>query len=315
MVSVGRRLLAATLALGLAPGLAGASPAGWSPLLAPDELAVILASTPEVRVVQVSGDFAAGHIPDAVRADYAEWRGPVGNPGQLPETAALQALVQRLGITAETPVAIVHGGSDPTDMGAATRVYWTLKSLGVVDLAVVNGGMAAWAAAGLPTSRETAAVTPSDYAPELSDAWRVTTAEVQRLVDAGSGAHMVDARPSGFFEGRLWSVARPGTIRGADSFPFERWFDGNAMVDPERARQIAIENGLTDAPLTVSFCNTGHWASINWFALHELAGVANTRLYAESMAEWSAAGGALDNVPGRVRYYYLVTRNWLGTVF
>jgi thiosulfate/3-mercaptopyruvate sulfurtransferase len=45
--------------------------------------------------------------------------------------------------------------------------------------------------------------------------------------------------------------------------------------------------------------------------LSELAGIANTRLYAESMAEWTRSGGSLDNSPGRVRYYWMVTRDWI----
>ena len=52
----------------------------------------------------------------------------------------------------------------------------------------------------------------------------------------------------------------------------------------------------------------GHWASIDWFALSERAGVDNTRLYAESMAEWTRKDGAVDNAPGRVRYYWMVSR-------
>jgi len=311
-----RRSLSAALVLGLVlPAAAAAAPEGWKPLLAPTELAAILDASPEVRVVQVSGDFAAAHIPGAVAAPYGEWRGPPENPGALPAAAALQALVQRLGIAAETPVVVVHAGSDPADMGSATRVYWTLKSLGVQDLAVLNGGLAGWADAGLPTGGATAEVARSSFAPELDDTWRVTTAEVAALVAAGTDAQIVDARPAGFFAGTEWSEARPGTIRGAESFTFDRWFEGDAMVDPSRIRAIAEANGLTEAPLTVSFCNTGHWASINWFALSELAGVENTRLYAESMAEWTRAGGELDNAPGRVAHYYRVTRNWLNDLF
>lgn len=297
------------------PGYPSAAPVGWKPLLAPLELEEILAAEADIRIVQVSGDASGGLIPGSVTAPYAEWRGPAENPGALPDITTLQALVQRLGIARDTPVVVVHAGADPTDMGTATRVYWTLKSLGVADLAVLNGGLAGWTEAGLPSVDAPAAVPPSAFAPALSGEWRITTAEIAALAESGEAGRLVDARPSGFFEGALWTIARPGTIRGAESFTFERWFEGDAMVDSTRARAIAVENGLTDAPLTVSFCNTGHWASINWFALSELADVDNVRLYAESMAEWTEAGGALDNAPGRLTYYYRVTRNWFDEIF
>ena len=48
----------------------------------------------------------------------------------------------------------------------------------------------------------------------------------------------------------------------------------------------------------VSFCNTGHWAATNWFALSELAEIENVKLYPDSMVGWSQTGNAMDNVPG-----------------
>jgi thiosulfate/3-mercaptopyruvate sulfurtransferase len=306
-------LLAAAFALGALPVLA--APSGWKPLLEPEGLAAILAAAPEVRVIQVSGDPVEPRIPGSLFSAYADWRGPPQNPGQLPETPALQAVVQSLGIAADTPVVVIHEGSSTTDMGAATRVYWTLKSLGVGDVAVLNGGLAGWKAAGLPLGPGATGVASSDFTPDLSDRWRITTAEIEDLIAGGGAAQLIDARPSGFFEGLIWNVARPGTVRGAASLPFEVWFDGNRMIAPEAAVAIVRENDLGATPLTVSFCNTGHWASINWFVMSELAGIENTRLYAESILEWTRAGGALDNAPHRVSIYWQMTRDWLADVF
>lgn len=298
-------------------GAAGAAEPILSPLMEPTELAALLAGegVEPIRLVQVSGDPAVGMIPGAIPAPYAAWLGPAENPGALPDVAALRALVQGLGVDADTPVVVVHAGSDPTDMGTATRVYWTLKSLGVENLAVLNGGVTAWRAAGLPTTTEAAAVAPSDYAPDLSNAWRVTTEDVREIVASGDGPRLVDARPTGFFEGLAWTVARPGTIAGAESFAFETWFDGDRLRDRDALRELAAESGFADAPALVFFCTTGHWASINWFVLSEIALIPDVRLYAESMAEWTQAGGALDNAPGRLTYYYRVTQKWIEETF
>jgi len=312
------RTLAATAAgLILAPALAVAAPAGWSKLMEPDALAAILETSPQVRVVQVTGADARDFLPGAVAAPYAEWRGPADNPGQLPSTETLQELVQELGIGPDTPVAVVHAGTSPTDFGTAARVYWTLKSLGVEDLAILNGGLEAWRDAGLPTDATPADAEPSSYTPKLSDAWRVTTAEIQDLAARGGEERLIDARPEQFFLGRMWhdAAARPGTLPDAGNLTYDVWFDGDRMVGPEEARAIAEAHGVTDAPMTVSFCNTGHWAAINWFALSEMAEVENTRLYAESVVEWSQAGGEMANVPNRVTYYWLVLRNWVTDLF
>ena len=52
---------------------------------------------------------------------------------------------------------------------------------------------------------------------------------------------------------------------------------------------------VDDGKELVSFCNTGHWAATNWFALSELAGVEGVKLYPESMVDWANSGGALIN--------------------
>lgn len=308
----------ARLALSVAaitlPAMAFAAPEGWKPLLEPTELAAILDADDSVRVVHVSGDFAAGHIPGAVFSPYADWRGGETNPGGLRHIMEYEDVVVNLGIDANTPVVVVHSGANQTDMGTAARVYWTLKSMGVEDLALVNGGFAGWTSAGLPVSTTPTEVTASDFQPDWDDTYRVSTTEVAQLVENGD-ARLIDSRPTGFFEGLDWSIARPGTIKRAENLTYDQFFDGNRMIEPQAALALAQSYGLTEAPLTVSFCNTGHWAAINWFALSELAEIDNTRLYAESMAEYAMHGHALDNEPGRVSYMWNSTKKWVADLF
>lgn len=307
--------LALTLSVAMVPGLAMAAPEGWSPLLEPAQLAALLDSHgDEIRVVHVTGDFAQGHIPGAASSPYPNWRSGAENPGALRDLGHLEGLVRGLGIEADTPVVVVHAGANPTDMGAAARVYWTLKSLGVEDLALLNGGFAAWNASDLPVSTTPAAIAPTDFSASWNEEWRISTEEVAQLIESGD-SRLIDARPTDFFSGLQWSIAAPGTIRGSANLTYESFFDGNRMLGAEYIRDLAEQNGYTDSPLTVSFCNTGHWAAINWFALSEMAGIENTRLYAESMAEYAAAGLPMDNAPNRVTYYWRATTRWVSDLF
>jgi thiosulfate/3-mercaptopyruvate sulfurtransferase len=308
-------LSAAALSVALLPGLALAAPEGWAPLLEPTELSALLDQHGDaIRVIHVSGDYAAGHIPGAGWSPYATWRSGPANPGALRDVDHLQAVVRDLGIEADTPVVVIHSGANSTDMGTAARVYWTLKSLGVQDLALLNGGFAGWAQAGLPVDTTPASFIPSDFTAVWTDTWRVTTDEVTQLASSGD-ARLLDARPQSFFQGLQWSIAAPGTIRGADNLTYEDFFDGTRMLGAERVRDIAAQHGFTDGALTVSFCNTGHWAAINWFALSEVAEVPDTRLYAESMAEYAALDLPLDNAPNRVVYYWRATSRWVSDLF
>ncbi len=310
------RLLRGVLAaaLTLVSTVALAAPQGWSRLLEPAELAAILQHSPQVRVLHVTGDYAAGHIPGAVAAPYPQFRGPQENPGQLRDVSQLTATVQSLGIDADTPVVVVHQGSNASDFGAAARVYWTLKSLGVQDLAILNGGFAAWTAANLPASTEASTVSVSGFTPQWSNAGRVTTDEVEALVAEGS-ARLIDARPQTFFEGLQASSGRPGTIRGAGNLAFETFFEGSRVKPQAQVSSILASYPQQSAPMTVSFCNTGHQAAVNWFIMSELQNVPNTRLYAESMTEWSMADRPMDNQPSRLKHYWEMTTSWVGTLF
>ncbi|MFN2329278.1 MAG: sulfurtransferase [Chromatocurvus sp.] len=293
----------------LAAGGVYAAPESWSPLLTPQALATMLEGDARPQILRVSGDHHAGHIPGSVSADYSDFRGPANNPGALPPLQALTATVQSLGLEGTRPVVLVHDGASPSDMGSATRIYWTLKSLGLQDLAILNGGFRAWQQAALPVSTDAVTVTTTDWTPRWRNDWRISTEEIERRLD-DPGVRLVDARPPAFFDGSRSSIARPGTIEGAASLSFESWFDGARMKHPDALRQILVASPLPDAAQTVSFCNSGHWSSINWFVLSELAGVPETRMYAESMAEWSRADRPMDNQPSRVAHYWAMTVEW-----
>lgn len=147
---------------------------------------------------------------------------------------------------------------------------------------------------------------------------RARVENIERAIERG-GARLIDARPTGFFEGRLWHAAatRPGTLPTAESFPHDAWFvdGGPLMVDAERARAIAERAGLPGGATLVSFCNTGHWAATNWFALSQLAGLEGVTLYPESVVGWTQQGRAVVNTPGRIEWFFRSTRQWLDGIF
>ena len=293
----------------LIPALTFAAPSGWKPLLEPGELATILEAAPEVRVIRVTGNHGRGHIPGSLDSPYVDWRGTGRNPGQLRDLSEYTSLLQQLGITDTTPVVVVHQGSDPADMGAATRVYWTLKTLGVTDVALINGGFQAWRQADLAISNADEMVAASSYQPSWRDDWRVTTQQVEELVQSGNG-NLIDARPVSFYRGLRATLGKPGTIRGAGNIEYESWFDGDRLQSQESLMQVLDGYGELNSPVTVSFCNTGHWASINWFVMSEVLKVDNARLYAESVAEWSEVERPMDNQVGRLRVYRDLTSRW-----
>lgn len=291
---------AAVVALGVATPAAAAQP-----LLTAAEL-VALQGRPTVRVIDIRAprDYAAGHIAGAVSAPYGEWRGPAHDPGALPALDRLVGLVQRLGVATDTHAVVVSRGADGVDSAGAARVYWTLKYLGLEQLSVLNGGITAWQAAGLPLTQAPSSVTPSTFTARLDPSIMATTQQVLEG-QAEARLRLVDARPPAFYQGRAQAptVAVAGTIAGAVDVPFTQWFEpGTGKFMTAAAARARAGPAATPAAETVTFCNTGHLAAADWFVLSEVLGQKNVRLYPPSLAEWSRdPARPMQNVPGRGR--------------
>jgi len=284
-----------------------AQPPALPPLLAPAELSVRLDDA-QLRVLDIRDQGAElARVPGAVSAPYSEWRGPADDPGRLPEPAALTRLLQQLGIDGTSSVVVVHEGEDPGDFGAAARVYWTLKTAGIARVAILNGGMTAWLAAGLPTVTGLLTPAPSRHEVHVETRWLATRVQVAAAMAAGSPWRLLDARPAAFFFGeRRHPAARsPGTLIGAMNVEHSVWFvqDSGVLASTEAIRETARRLGIDPQAPTVSFCNTGHWAATQWFVLSEILGGREVRLYPESMVDWSRSGGAMANVPSRLQQF------------
>ncbi len=298
-----KRLTAAALAV---TGLIGSASAGtYGPLVSPQELSAILDKTNPV-ILDIRGDaYGEGHIPGAISAPYGLFRGPKSNPGQLLEAATYEERFEALGLNFEKPIVIVHEGDSGSNFGAAARVYWTLKSSGFTDLAILNGGKLAWESAGFPISTQAAVPIPSELDIVFSGQWTATTPEVAALAEDGDGAVLIDARFEEFYEGERKhnAAAKPGTVAGAINYPQTNFFGSDPALLSEKfdAAALKTELGISDGADVVSFCNTGHWAATSWFALSEVAEIQNVRLYPGSMVEYSNADQPMDNAPGLLR--------------
>lgn len=238
--------------------------------------------------------FQAGHVPGAVRTSYGRdgWRETRnGVPGMLPETADLEALIGGLGIDNASHVVLLPAGISAGEVGSATRIYWTLKLLGHEEVSILNGGMRAYLrdkAAPLEKgkSRPQAKAFKARLRPELL----ATAADVRRALS--DGTLLIDNRSSDKHLGINTPrpvVTRAGTPPGAVSLPAV-WLTedaGGVFRDAATLRKLYAAAGAPSQGPAITFCNTGHWASLGWFVNSEILGNRQTRLYDGSMAEWS----------------------------
>ena len=238
-------------------------------------------------------DYLAGHVPGAIYSDYLKdgWRTEVdGVIGQLPPVADLEALIGGLGIGNDDHLVLVSGGQSALDMGSATRVYFTFKVLGHDRVSVLDGGHKAYAADPARPIESGAVVRPAktftgNLRPELL-ASREQVAAAQ-----SSGTALIDIRPPSQFIGEKKHpmAQRPGTLPGAVSVPQGKLTeDGGTLVSATTAADLMKLAGVEPEQEAISFCNTGHWASLGWFVSREILGNQSVKLYDGSMVDWTA---------------------------
>jgi thiosulfate/3-mercaptopyruvate sulfurtransferase len=235
--------------------------------------------------------YLAGHIPGSVHSDYdkAGWRVTRNNvPFMLPTVPELEKLIGDTGIDENSHVVVVPAGVSYTDFGSAARVYWTLKVVGVKDVSILDGGVAAWKAAGLPLDSGTVAPSPTIFTATLDPSLIAALPQVEKIEQSG-GATLIDARPASFYSGleKAPNAQAYGHIPGALDLDSARFYDAATNRLKPTAELAAIAAQVPAGP-AVSYCNTGHWAATDWFVLHELLGRAQVRLYDGSMVEWTA---------------------------
>ena len=239
-------------------------------------------STPET--------FAQGHIPGAVHSDYDKggWRVERrGMPLMVPTVPELEKLIGDLGIDENSHVVVVPAGVHVLDFGSAARTYWTLKYVGVKDVSILDGGLAAWKAAGYLLETGDHAPSPVIFTATIENSIYATAPEVEAIQRNG-GAKLIDARPATFFHGKEKAPgASYGHIPGAQNIDSEKFYDTLANRLKPKPELAAIV-GEVPAGGAITYCNTGHWAATDWFVLHEMLGHGNARLYAGSMVDWSS---------------------------
>lgn len=231
---------------------------------------------------------AEGHVPGAIYADLdRDLSGPVTDRSgrhPLPDPAGFAATLGRWGIDSSVHVVAY----DQANSAYAARLWWMMRWMGHRDVAVLNGGFAAWQRAGLPVERDVAPPRPPrEFIGHRTELRPVTTVELQRALETGEVA-LVDARGADRFAGQNETIDPvAGHIPGAVNFPFMRNLDEYGRFLPADELRHNWLQMLRDRPAdqTVSMCGSGVTACQNLLAL-EIAGLRGARLYAGSWSEW-----------------------------
>lgn len=275
----------------------------YTPLISVDQLQALQASGAPLMVFDVSSElgnparademFAEQHIAGAVQAHLerdlsAHEPSHAVNGGRhpLPTRERFAHWLSRMGFD-NTMQAVVYDRNGANYCG---RLWWMLKWAGHDAVAVLDGGLQAWQAAGgaLASGAAPAAAAPGNFVLKAPLRRLVLIDEVVQALDQPAQT-FVDARAAARYRGELEPLDPiAGHLPGALNRPFGDNLGADGRFKPRQQLKAEFDALLAgrDPAGVVHHCGSGVSAVPNLIAM-ELAGYTPTALYAGSWSEWS----------------------------
>lgn len=260
-------------------------------LVSPDWLQRRLGTVTLLHIGDAAG-YDASHIPGAALVEISSLLAERGGlPNELPPIDALERVFRAAGVGVQDRVVVYS--SEPLP---AARAWFTLDYLGQGDrVAMLDGGLTNWPAAGYATSKERLQPRPGSFearAVPPAVTRLATMREVVRLRDqVGPNLVLIDARPSAQFCGEEAgaNVEHAGHIPGAVNIPYGSNLDVTGTFKSVYDLRVMYHRaGVKRESANIVYCRTGMQASMTYFVLRYLG--YDVSLYDGSFIEWSNAG-------------------------
>ena len=233
---------------------------------------------PGAHYVHLDRDLSGPKHPEGPRSARFTGRHP------LPERQAFAAWAAQRGVRPGRLVVAYDGDGLPF----AARAWWLLRWLGHSQVAVLDGGTAAWVAAGYALSTDVPPLVSAPAYPASAEPAMPTIDAPQLLAKLGEVA-IVDARAAERFRGDVEPLDPVGGhIPGAR----QRFFKDNLAPDgrfqsAQALRDAFAQRGVHNAQGVVMQCGSGVTACHNLLAMAH-AGLGEAVLYPGSWSQWCA---------------------------
>jgi thiosulfate/3-mercaptopyruvate sulfurtransferase len=234
-------------------------------------------------------EYAQSHIPGAVYADLNRDLSDLSKHGlgrhPLPDAQAFSTVLGRWGWTPGTPVVAY----DESSGAYAARLWWMLRLTGARDVAVLDGGLAAWNAAGLPLNADIPVRTPTQVTAEFDAGKILDTQQLQQMLQSPQ-CLLLDARAAPRFRGEVEPIDPvAGHVPGAHNRPFSENLGVDGRFKPASILRAEFQAllGTHASGDVINMCGSGVTACHNLLAM-EHAGLHGAKVYAPSWSGWIA---------------------------
>ena len=233
-------------------------------------------------------EYLAGHIPGAVHFDVdalSDATNPL--PHMLLPPDRFAEAIGRLGVGDDDRVVVYD--TSGTNFSAA-RAWWMFRIYGHDNVAVLDGGLAAWTRAGHPVEAGEVTRAPAHFTPRYRPELVKSLAEVRAALGSGD-AQVVDARSAGRFAGTE-PEPRPGLrgghMPGARNVPYASFTGADGLLLDRAGLEARLRDAGVDLDRPViASCGSGVTACTILLALDVLGHQAHS-LYDGSWTEWAA---------------------------
>lgn len=235
----------------------------------------------KLRAVNGRANYASGHIPTA---GFADLMGDLSDPDSplqfgMPAPEQFAAAMEKLGVGDDSRVVLY----DAMGSSWAARVWWMLRWIGFDRAALLDGGLAAWKAAGGDLSTEPVEREPGSLTVSVRPELIADQDEVRAAID-NDAVQLIDALPAVHYRGEWTMYGQAGHIPGATNTPVSSLFDEAGRFKP--VNELAAQFGDDKGQRTITYCGGGIAASAGAFALTRL-GFEDVAIYAASLEEWT----------------------------
>jgi thiosulfate/3-mercaptopyruvate sulfurtransferase len=231
-------------------------------------------------------DYEAGHIPGAAFLDLVQDLSDTSSALHFtrPSLAALERALGAAGIGTGMRV-VAYSSASPM---WATRFWWMLRAAGIANVAVLDGGLAKWAAEGREVVAGVSSYGPAQiHGAEHAESW----ADKQDVLSAigDGGVCTINALSPSVHSGEApMSYGRKGHIRGSANVPYAALLAADGTFRPDAELRPLFEAvGAFARKRVICYCGGGISATMDALALTRLGHDA-VAVYDGSMAEWTA---------------------------
>lgn len=241
--------------------------------------------TLDVRKVE---EYKIGHIPKAVNVFYGSWAIKKGDLlNELPPNDELIDMIGAAGIDQKSIIVVVGRTDTLPDQFDMTRVAWTLKYMGLDNVAILNGGYNQWVKDKKPLSTDAVKPKPKAYKGKINRGLFVNKDYVMSRLGK---AIILDTRGPAFYQGKekLAFVPKVGRIKGAVNLPVGQLYAPGGLYKNE-ADLSALATAAVGSDKTkeiIAYCDTGKTCTSWAFVLTDLFGYKDVKIYDGSSMEW-----------------------------